>query len=899
MAEQRKDSRSAASLKVKYKSATVDDFVLQFGTDVSRGGIFIKTKSPLEAGALLKLELQLSTAAAVISGIGRVAWRRVASQDPAKPAGMGIKFIKLEPASQAIVDRIVAERGAESSRFDQTEGAELARPSIEPPASSLRPDRPSSPRVADAPATVRPPAPVATAAAASKPLIAPKAVASAPKPAPAAPAAPAPAAVAASAPASPMSAASRPRIGPAKAAIPSGLFATSSLATPPVAPIEDKRTSFFPPAPSSPAAPTRGGSNASGQLNASRSSAGSVSSPLNRPGNSRAPSTSLNPRPASTATGLKGVFGGPAPSSPLASSTSGMLRPATEVSGPSSSLLPDRSADEMPTAAVPRPPGGRGAARPVQASAPEPSLLDGLSEDLFGEAEGSGAANIDGMFATLEPIEPLGDAPPARGSRPSSPQPSQVSERISPAPANGSGAGRRDSSDMQRGLAAAEAADVDNLFAGLEDNDAPTDQIVKPAPASAVFTRGSARPSTPSMAADLAGDLAGDDAFGEADLLGGEEDKGAPPFDDDDDDAYADDDVPSATAAASEPPMLRLAEPAVSATPEQAKRSLGPMIGLGVLLLVLIVGGAIAFLKPELLVQLGIVSGGEPALAAPVAPPPPVEVPAQPMTEPPATAQPAEPAAAEPAPSAAADSAPIAAAPAEAAGERIEVNITSLPRGADVRVAGVLKGQTPTNVELAIGRETNVTVSAPGYAAQAKLVSAIKGMDPLRYKLEPLPYVLVVVTTPPQAELAVGSVTSVSPAPLALGHISSGVDVAVTKKGYRRMTRNVRLDEFSERDGVLRAEIQVSLSPMPGTEVEAAPAAPEVEVAPEPSSSSSSRRRRNRAGRTPEGAPAPPEPEVEASADPVPEPEAKPEPAAEPAKEPGAPPPPPSLPSLP
>src|SRR5687768_10729459 len=171
MAEQRKDSRSAASLKVKYKSATVDEFVLQFGTDVSRGGIFIKTKSPLEAGALLKLELQLSTAAAVISGIGRVAWRRVASQDPAKPPGMGIKFIKLEPASQAIVDRIVAQRGAESSRFDQTEGAELARPSLEPPSPSPRPDRASSPGAVDPPITVRPPVPVATpaAAVASKP----------------------------------------------------------------------------------------------------------------------------------------------------------------------------------------------------------------------------------------------------------------------------------------------------------------------------------------------------------------------------------------------------------------------------------------------------------------------------------------------------------------------------------------------------------------------------------------------------------------------------------------------------------------------------------------------------------------------------------------------------------
>ena len=65
MADMRKDRRAPASLKVKYKSATVDHFIEQFGTDVSTGGMFIKTKTPLDIGALLKLELQLSDASPV------------------------------------------------------------------------------------------------------------------------------------------------------------------------------------------------------------------------------------------------------------------------------------------------------------------------------------------------------------------------------------------------------------------------------------------------------------------------------------------------------------------------------------------------------------------------------------------------------------------------------------------------------------------------------------------------------------------------------------------------------------------------------------------------------------------------------------------------------------------
>ena len=113
MVDQRKDKRAPASLKVKYKSATVDQFIEQFGTDVSRGGIFIKTKKPLDTGALLKLELQLSDASPVIHGIGRVCFRRETPQEPNLPAGMGIKFIKLDPGSRAIVERIVNARGCQ------------------------------------------------------------------------------------------------------------------------------------------------------------------------------------------------------------------------------------------------------------------------------------------------------------------------------------------------------------------------------------------------------------------------------------------------------------------------------------------------------------------------------------------------------------------------------------------------------------------------------------------------------------------------------------------------------------------------------------------------------------------------------------------------------------------
>src|SRR5215510_8476421 len=129
MTEMRKDRRAPASLKVKYKSATVDDFIEQFGTDVSRGGIFIKTKKPLEAGALLKFEFQLQDGSAVLHGVGRVAWRRLEQQArPDLPAGMGIKFFKLSDHSRVVVERIESRYSGNPSRYEQTDAAEFAPP---------------------------------------------------------------------------------------------------------------------------------------------------------------------------------------------------------------------------------------------------------------------------------------------------------------------------------------------------------------------------------------------------------------------------------------------------------------------------------------------------------------------------------------------------------------------------------------------------------------------------------------------------------------------------------------------------------------------------------------------------------------------------------------------------
>lgn len=121
MSEDRKDQRvKVQTLKAKYKSATVEEFIEQYAADISRGGIFIKTPKPPPNGTLLKIEIQLKDATPVISAVGRVVWRRE-QPEGGQAAGMGIKFVKVDDSSQSVIDRIVAIKGEDAGpRFDST-----------------------------------------------------------------------------------------------------------------------------------------------------------------------------------------------------------------------------------------------------------------------------------------------------------------------------------------------------------------------------------------------------------------------------------------------------------------------------------------------------------------------------------------------------------------------------------------------------------------------------------------------------------------------------------------------------------------------------------------------------------------------------------------------------------
>jgi uncharacterized protein (TIGR02266 family) len=136
----RKDRRvKIVSLNVRYKSATVDEFIENHAHDVSRGGIYIKTATPFPQGTLLKFEIRLASDQTVITGVGRVVWKREGAAGD-QPAGMGVKFIKVDDSSKVVIDRLVTTKSDAGKSFE-AEADPTAAP--RPGASSHAPGPPS------------------------------------------------------------------------------------------------------------------------------------------------------------------------------------------------------------------------------------------------------------------------------------------------------------------------------------------------------------------------------------------------------------------------------------------------------------------------------------------------------------------------------------------------------------------------------------------------------------------------------------------------------------------------------------------------------------------------------------------------------------------------------------
>lgn len=99
----RKDDR----LTINKEFESFDAFIQEYVTNISRSGVFVKSKQPLPIGTRVNLKFTvIMDDIETIEGIGEVV--RV-QQDP---PGMGVVFRELSAYSQSLLERLLTAPGA-------------------------------------------------------------------------------------------------------------------------------------------------------------------------------------------------------------------------------------------------------------------------------------------------------------------------------------------------------------------------------------------------------------------------------------------------------------------------------------------------------------------------------------------------------------------------------------------------------------------------------------------------------------------------------------------------------------------------------------------------------------------------------------------------------------------
>jgi hypothetical protein len=155
------------------------------------------------------------------------------------------------------------------------------------------------------------------------------------------------------------------------------------------------------------------------------------------------------------------------------------------------------------------------------------------------------------------------------------------------------------------------------------------------------------------------------------------------------------------------------------------------------------------------------------------------------------------------------------AAPAPVAGPDVPVVIQAKPRNAEIWIGNKKLGTSPFTAKLPSNLPVEISLRSHGFATVTRSITPREGAPAEVFELGPLPYELVVTTEPAGATIASAGKSAVSPAPLELGHVEAAVSISVDKEGFQRSTRSLKLDEFHEEGGVMRAQITLSLAPTP------------------------------------------------------------------------------------
>ncbi len=102
--QQREHKRLPVNLLIDYQ--VLDQFLYDYATNISLGGVFIRSSNPLPVGTKLRVQFSLPGLKDMVTTWGEVAH---VVEDRAKQGylGMGIRFSDLDAAQKRVIDQLM------------------------------------------------------------------------------------------------------------------------------------------------------------------------------------------------------------------------------------------------------------------------------------------------------------------------------------------------------------------------------------------------------------------------------------------------------------------------------------------------------------------------------------------------------------------------------------------------------------------------------------------------------------------------------------------------------------------------------------------------------------------------------------------------------------------------
>lgn len=103
--EKRVSTRVPIRVQVEYES--VDDFLADYSSNISLGGMFIQTDQPLDLGTRFRLRFKLPDRTKTVETFGVVRWVVPDDGTPGTVPGMGIQFDDLSSTDKRAVEKLL------------------------------------------------------------------------------------------------------------------------------------------------------------------------------------------------------------------------------------------------------------------------------------------------------------------------------------------------------------------------------------------------------------------------------------------------------------------------------------------------------------------------------------------------------------------------------------------------------------------------------------------------------------------------------------------------------------------------------------------------------------------------------------------------------------------------